>query len=233
MRLTVLRNDAMVPPGHLARVAAERGVHIDLVALDAGDPLPDVESVEAVAVLGGEMGAYDVERYPYLAREKQFLREAVDAGVPVLGLCLGCQLLADALGGEAFLAPRPEVVLAPVRAVVDDPVVGVIAERPALAMHRDTWTVPEGGTLIAVSDTYNQAFRFGTALGVQPHPEVESEVLADWLDHPESALLVEQAGADVDAVRSDFDTAGDELVAAADAFFDAWLSEAKEILSVR
>ena len=230
MKLTVIRNDGMVPPGHLGRAAAERGITVELVALDEGDALPRLEDVEAVAVLGGEMGAYDVDIHPYLAAEKTFLRAAVDGGLPVLGLCLGCQLLADALGGEAFLAPRPEVVVAPVQMVADDPVVVAIADRPAVAMHRDTWTLPPGGTLVAVSDLYNQAFRYGSALGVQPHPEVEREVLHAWLDHPGAGTLAGQAGTDADTVRSAFASVETEAAIAADLFFHAWFDEVEERL---
>jgi len=227
MKITVLRNDPDVPPGSLLRVAADREVDVDVVALDAGDALPDISEVEAVVVLGGEMGAYDTDLYPYLADEKAFLRSAVDRGVPVLGLCLGCQLLADTLGGSAYLAPVPEVAFAPMDGVAKDPVVDVLTTEPTLMMHRDTWDLPPGGVLLARSTRYNQAFRLGSALGIQTHPEVDADIVASWFAHASGVDLAHQAGADparvLAAVVDDMAT----VDAVADRFFGAWITEAQ------
>lgn len=229
MKLTILRNDAAVPPGHLARVAQARGIAIEFVALDAGASLPALADVDALAVLGGEMGAYDTDVYPYLADEKRYLKEAVEANIPVLGLCLGCQLLADALGGRAYLAEVPEVDFAPLRCVVDDPVVDVLGTGPSVTMHRDVWDAPAAATILAVSDRYDHAFRLGTALAVQAHPEVTHGVLAHWITSPGGVQIARDAGVDGDRVLERFREAGREPERLADRFFGKWLDEAIEV----
>ena len=230
MKLTVLRNDPQVPAGHLGRVARARGCDVEIVALDEGAALPSIDDVDALAVLGGEMGAYDGHRFPYLEAEKRLLTDAVAAGVPVLGVCLGCQLLADALGGEAYLADRPEVRFGSLESTERDPVVDLLTPGPVLTFHRDTWEVPEGGRLIARSDRYPQVFRLGTALGVQPHPEVDSHIVTSWLEHDDGARLVRSAGEDPDEVLGAFASREAEVATIADRFFGAWLDEAEATL---
>ncbi len=229
MKLTIIRNDAQVPPGHIERVARARSFDIDLVRLDQGDSLPHPSSVEAVVVLGGEMGAYDIGSHEYLDTEKQFLADIVDAGVPVLGVCLGCQLLAESLGGRAFLADAPEVAFAPIDSIGGDPVVDILTTAPVLTMHRDTWEPPEGGRLLARSDSYNQAFRYGSALGLQPHPEVDPSIVGDWLSHPSADSMTRAAGTDPDLLLATMVAHTDEISDTADSFFGAWLDEAIDI----
>jgi GMP synthase (glutamine-hydrolysing) len=226
MNLTVLRNDADVPPGLLVDVATGRGIDIDLVALDAGDPLPDPGAVEAVVVLGGEMGVYDTDRHPYLTAEAGFLRSIVEGGIPVLGLCLGCQLLASALGGAAYRADRPEVAFTRLDVLVDDPVVGILSVDRSLTIHRDTWDLPPGGVLVARSPRYRQAFRFGSALGIQPHVEVTEDIVRSWVLTPGGSKLVEQAGRVTEEVLAEFHDGAQGVVATAERLFSAWFDEA-------
>lgn len=230
MRLTILRNDVLVPAGHLERVARERCIDVRTVRLDAGDELPELDQVESVAILGGGMGAYETTRYPYLAAEKRWIATAARRGIPVLGLCLGCQLLADALGGSAYLAPRPEVAFAPVELIAHDDAVRHLGEASVLTMHRDTWDMPEGGTLVARSPRYGQAFRIHNVLGVQPHPELTPPSATAWLDHPGSTDLLTGARVDRDALAIELDRSAASISATADAFFGAWFDEVDRIL---
>jgi len=231
MRLTVLRNDPHVPAGQLAAVAARRSIEVVLVELDAGAGLPDLAGADAIVALGGEMGAYDVDAYPFLAAEKRFLADAVALGIPVLGLCLGCQLLADALGGSAYLADSPEVAFGTLDVIAQDPVVDVLGTEPSLLIHRDTWDLPEGGTLVARTDRYNQAFRFGSALGVQPHPEVDTSIARSWLIGPGASTLPRAVGVDPGALLEEFERSAEGVAATADRFFGSWLTEASTVIA--
>jgi GMP synthase (glutamine-hydrolysing) len=159
--------------------------------------------------------------------EKRFLVAAVAEDIPILGVCLGCQLLADALGGEAYLAATPEVEIGPLLATAQDPVVDVLTNGPTFTIHRDTWDIPPGGTLVARSRMYNQAFRFGSALGVQPHPEADASIVEAWLSHERGSAVVGAAGGDPDAVLADFHAVAEEVSRLADEFFGAWLEEAE------
>lgn len=225
-RLTIIRNDKDVPAGHVERVAVGHEIPIDHVFLDEGESLPDPSEVDAAVVLGGAMGAYDTDKVSYLEPEKELLRVLVEMGVPVLGLCLGCQLLADVLGGSAYLADRPEVVFAEMTMVEDDPVVSVLASHRSLAMHRDTWDLPPGGRLVSHTVRHNGAFRFGSALGVQPHPEVDEAAITDWLTRPSGVALAAAAGSDPGETLKEYLAVPDEVEAAADAMFTAWFREA-------
>lgn len=224
--LTIVRNDRDVPAGHVERVAVEHDIPLDHVLLDEGDAFPDPREVDAAVVLGGAMGAYDTDTVPYLEREKEFLRALLEEEVPVLGLCLGCQLLADALGGSAYLADRPEVVFAAMNVVEDDPVVSVLASHRSLAMHRDTWDLPPGGRMVGHTVGYNGAFRLGSALGVQPHPEVDGDSITHWLTYPSGVAMAVEAGADAEATLAEYRAASEEVTAAADSMFTAWFREA-------
>lgn len=226
--IAVLRNDAEVPPGYLADAMERGNVPWRLVALDDGDVLPEASEVGGVAVLGGHMGAYDTAAYPYLEKEKRFLAECVAAEVPVLGICLGSQLLADALGGRAYLAENAEAVFAPFDVTEDgsaDPVVGALAGRRVLRLHQDTWDPPPGATTLARGGGYEQAFRLGSAVGIQPHPEAGPDIVAGWLSDEGVRRFVDRAGGDPDELVwavAGSRTDGEETAAL---FFDGWLAQ--------
>jgi GMP synthase (glutamine-hydrolysing) len=226
--IVVLRNENMAPPGYLGDALDRRGVGWRVVRLDAGDPLPRAEDVSGVAVLVGPMGAYDEEDFPFLVDEKRFLVECTNAGVPVLGICLGCQLLAEALGGRAYLADEAEVVFAPVEATLAghaDPVVAALTGRSVIRYHQDTFDIPPGATLLAIGGGFDQAFRLGPALGVQPHPEVTPDLLSGWLGSGRGRKRAIDRGVDPDALLAGFSASEEQVAAMAGEVFDAWVDE--------
>ena len=226
--IVVLRNEAAAPPGYLGDALDHRSLDWQVVRLDYGDPLPKVEDVSGVAVLGGPMGVYDEEEFPFLIDEKRFLADCTSAGVPVLGICLGCQLLAEVLGGRAFVAERAEIVFGSIELTRDghaDQVIAALAGRSMIRYHQDTFAVPPGGVLLATGGGFDQAFRMGPALGIQPHPEVTSELLAGWLGSERGRQRVIDLGADPDALIAQHRAAESEAAATASKVFDAWIDE--------
>jgi GMP synthase-like glutamine amidotransferase len=220
----VLRHDHDIPAGYLGEVLAAAGVPVVSLPLYAGAMVPDGLDWSAVVSLGGRMGSYEERSYPFLAAEKRFLAGAVAADIPVLGICLGCQLLADALGGRVYRAERPEagrLQLETTPAGRDDPVVSRMP-RPVLAWHQDTFDLPPGAAVLARSDRFPHAFRLGPALGIQAHPEVSPRILADWID---AGGRDELARAGVDAVALLADLMADEEAVAAGSreLFTGWL----------
>ena len=162
------------------------------------------DDFSAIVPLGGNAHAWAEEEHPYLQRERLLLAEAVDSGVPVLGICLGAQLLARALGAEVRTADAPEIgwlPIAPTSDAAGDPVFGhLTAPTGVYQWHHDVFELPPGAQLLATSERFeNQAFRAGEAWGVQFHPEVDPETFELWIgNHPGAA---EANGIDEDALR--------------------------------
>jgi GMP synthase (glutamine-hydrolysing) len=126
--------------------------------------------------LGSEFAAYD-DTVPWIEREKRLLERAAAADVPVLGICFGGQLLARVLGGRCYRADASEIGWLPVR--TRDP--ELVPEGPWFQWHFDTFTAPEGATVLAETDLGPQAYVIGRSLGVQFHPEVTPAIMEDWV----------------------------------------------------
>lgn len=154
----------------------------------AGQALPSHDAVAGAVVMGGPMSVDDTERHPALAAEREWLAEAVRREMPVLGICLGAQLLARALGAQVRAGEGPELGFAPVEILdPDDPLLGALAPgTTVLHWHCDVFDLPEGAQPLARSaQTEHQAFRHGNAWGVLFHPEADFALLEAWLAAPE------------------------------------------------
>jgi GMP synthase (glutamine-hydrolysing) len=160
----------------LEQILRESGAGPRIVRIDEGEPVPALDGVDGLVVLGGAMGAYETERYPFLRDTMWSLEQAVEREVPTLAICLGAQLLAEAAGGRAYPGNGPEWGYIPVRltdAGRADSVLGAF-EGEHLSFHSDTFDLPPGSELLAESPAYPQAFRVGSALALQFHPEMSS-----------------------------------------------------------
>ncbi|MFN8159426.1 MAG: type 1 glutamine amidotransferase [Solirubrobacterales bacterium] len=231
MRLLVLQHVDCEHPGVFTEVMDERGVEAATVELDRGEPLPDWRGFDAVLAMGGPMGACDDEELPWLEGERRLIGEAVDAGRGFLGVCLGVQLLAAALGAPIEKLERPEVGLLPVeltdRGRSHPLFAGVSEPLATLQWHGDTFELPQGATLLASSPAApHQAFAVGErAFGVQFHLEVTGEMARQWAAIPAyretaaSTLGGERAEAFLEEIQS---RAGD-LHPAARRLFGNWL----------
>jgi GMP synthase (glutamine-hydrolysing) len=163
-------------------------LHVQTVRPLAGHSLPDHDEVAGAVVMGGPMNVDEVERFPALAAEREWLGDAVGRGMPVLGICLGAQLLARALGAEVRTGEGPEIGFAPVEVGdPDDPLLGGLApSTDVLHWHGDVFDLPAGARSLASSPrTEHQAFRAGNAWGVLFHPEADFALVEAWLAVPE------------------------------------------------
>jgi GMP synthase (glutamine-hydrolysing) len=231
VRLLVLQHIPCEHPGVFSDVMGERGVEPVAVELDHGEALPNWREFDGVVAMGGPMGAGDEADHPWLEAEKRLVREAVDAGRPFLGVCLGVQLLASALGARVYAADRPEVGLLEVELTAEgrqDPLFGGIDDRlVSLQWHGDTFELPDGATHLARSaQVPNQAFRAGEcAYGVQFHLEVTGEMAREWARVPAyRESLAETLGAEEGAAFiAEVERRADELHPVARRLFANWL----------
>jgi GMP synthase (glutamine-hydrolysing) len=149
-------------------------------------------SYDAVMVFGGSMHPDQDEHFPWLEREAEFLGEVLAAGVPAFGVCLGAQLLARAAGAWVGPARAPEIGWHEVELTPDglaDPVLGALPPRThAFQWHHYTFAIPAGGTELAASAVCTQAFRLGSAWGIQFHAEVTQAMVEAWIAEDGNAL---------------------------------------------
>jgi GMP synthase (glutamine-hydrolysing) len=182
-------------PHRILDACGSLAVHTAVKPL-AGQGLPGHDEVAGAVVMGGPMNVDEVERHPALALEREWLAEALRRDMPLLGICLGAQLLARALGAEVRPGERPELGFAPVEILdPDDPVLGALApSTTVLHWHGDVFDLPEGARPLARSaQTEHQAFRRGNAWGVLFHPEADFALLEAWLAVPEMAREAREA----------------------------------------
>ena len=225
--IAILEHSAVAPAAHLADAVALSGMRSHVVRLHADEALPDLSEVSALVSLGGIMGAYEEDKYGFLADEKALLRDAVARDIPVLGICLGCQLLADALGGTAYAAASGiEAEFAPLELSpegADDPIIGTLSE-PVLSLHGDTWDPPPGAAVLAKSGRLPHAFRSGSAVAIQSHPEVSAAIVTEWIDGFGRDRFA-AAGVDPDALLGQIEAADEQNRDRAARLFGAWLAE--------
>jgi GMP synthase-like glutamine amidotransferase len=176
MRALILQHEEPTPPGLVTEWLGGHGASVETFRIDVHDREVDPTRYELIVSLGSEFAAFD-DTKPFVPREASLLRRAVDAEVPVLGLCFGGQMLARVLGGDVYRSSDSEIGWLPVKST--DP--EMVPEGPWFQWHFDTFTPPPGATLMAETDVGPQAFVMGRSLGLQFHPEVTTDIMTDWV----------------------------------------------------
>ena len=161
---------------------------------------PDVSRYNGLVVLGGPMNVDDLERHPHLAVEVELIRQAIEQGIPVLGICLGAQLIAKALGAPVSANGAKEIGwydVSPTVEAKDDPLLRNFGKvEKIFQWHSDTFELPPGAVPLATSQTcHRQAFRYGTNVyGFQFHLEVDERLIERWLTVPEHCAELTDGG---------------------------------------
>lgn len=192
LRALILQHEDPTPPGHVTDWLAEHDAAIEVYRIDLGERDLDPRDFDLIVSLGSEFAAFDDSK-PFVPREARLMERAIEADVPILGLCFGGQLLARVLGGRGFRATA-EIGWLPVRSARPE----LVPEGPWFQWHFDSFTVPEGASLIAESDAGPQAFVAGRSLGLQFHPEVTVGIMEEWVRAYRHELDAE--GVDPDAL---------------------------------
>ena len=209
MRALAIVHQADAGPGVFAEALRSHGAVLDQWPIaERPEPPGDPASYDAVLTFGGAMNTHQEDQHRWLAREKVLLRELLDRGVPLLGACLGTQLLAEAAGGQVRRARTPEIGWFEVTVLpeaADDPVIGPMAPGfRAFQWHSYEAVPPPGATVLARSAACPQAYRLGErAWGIQFHAEVSEADANHWIDgwrEDEDAVRI---GLDPDALRAE------------------------------
>lgn len=216
-KLLVFQHVAFEPLGTLNQQFKEAGFRIRYVNFDR-EPHARIDPARyhGLVVLGGPMAADEVHRYPHLGYEKAVICNAVDLGLPVLGICLGAQLIAAAFGGKTLRRDAPEygwVEVRPTAAGREDPLIGHFADAELVYQwHSDTFTLPHAAVHLAESDTCRlQAFRlYDHVYGFQFHLEADRPLIERWFDGAKRVGKLDALG--IHPRRRETMTASDRLL---------------------
>lgn len=203
----------------------------ELDRVDVGDPAfrdADFVSPDLLILMGGPMGVYDRCQYPWIAHEIERLEERLDHDRPTIGVCLGAQMIAAALGADVYAGTQKEIGFAPLALTESGEAspLQILAGTPVLHWHGDTFDLPRDAELLASTPiTPNQAFRRGnTVLGLQCHAEMGLDPrIEHWIESSTDGLA--SLGIDGDAIRTQYREHGPRSVLAGQIMIAQWLAE--------
>ena len=221
----ILRHLAFEDAGAFAPILSARFSSVRVLDMGVNDLPRDPSASDALIVLGGPIGVYETQTYPWLEDEIAFVRARLLADRPTFGICLGAQIMAAAMGAEVRPMGVKEIGFSPItltEAGRSSCLSPFAVEPTTLHWHGDMFALPAGATLLASSDVcQNQAFALGRSVGCQFHPEAGGPGFERWL----IGHAVELAGAGVDPVslRADAARHGAALATKAERIISAWL----------
>lgn len=225
--VVVFRHAAHEGPGYFADFLHRQKIPHKLVRIDAGDPVPQsLDGISGVAFMGGPMSVNDA--LPWIPQVTRLIRTAIEADVPVLGHCLGGQLMAKALGAPVTRNPVKEIGWYPVT-VVENPVVRTwLGDLPSsfdvYHWHGETFAIPARATrILASAHCANQGFVLGKHLALQCHIEMTPSLIADWVRETDGELKPSPTVQSGEEMLRDAERRTRELHRIADTLYEHWL----------
>lgn len=192
--ILIIKHVSIEGPGTLGDFLQSTSHKIKIVELERNQILPSVEKCDAIISMGGPMNVYETEKYPFLLEEENLLKDALKKQIPILGICLGAQLLAKVSGAGVKKAAQKEIgwykVNLTQEAKADPLFEGIDTPLEIFQWHEDTFDIPKDGILLGTSETCkNQAFRVNqNSWGLQFHPEIDDMMLESWFDNNSEGL---------------------------------------------
>jgi GMP synthase-like glutamine amidotransferase len=215
-------------PGYFATYLERHSIAHRLIAIDAGDAVPrDARKFAGLVFMGGPMSVND--DLPWIGQSLELIRDAVRADVPLLGHCLGGQLMAKALGGKVGANPRKEIGWGQVRVEDNEVARAWLGELPAFESfhwHGETFSIPPGGTRVLSNEhCANQGFAIGKHLGLQCHVEMTEDMVRLWCKNGRAEIEASSSSPAVQAppeMLRDLEARLDALHKVADRIYDRW-----------
>lgn len=188
MDLLIVKHVDIEGPGLIEECLRQERIPYQVLTLESGSHLPKLDNLTHIVFLGGPMNVYEEDRYSFLKEEDLFIKEAIQRGKSLLGICLGAQLIAKALGAKVFKAPVKEIGWYDVSLTRIGSIDPFFSHLPktfsVFQWHEDTFEIPHSAILMATSSLVPyQAFRYGdNAYGLQFHLEVTQEMIREWME---------------------------------------------------
>ncbi len=193
MKVIAIQHSPIEPLGYIEKILEDRGITYEYEKVYETNEVK-IRYATHIIILGGPMGAYEDDTYQFLSQEKRLIREAVKDNLPILGICLGAQLIANSLGYNVY-PYKKELGWYEVRKVENDEVVRELPDTlRVFQWHNDTFDLPSGAKLLYEGDVVkNQAFRIGNAIALQFHLEMTLELIETWLKYEKTLNESEKA----------------------------------------
>ena len=194
MRILFIQHVPFEHPGYLLKWAKQHNYSYSIAHVYQSTALPAMDDFDMLIIMGGPMGAYQEDKYEWLIKEKQFVKASIDAGKKVLGICLGCQIIANVLGSKIYPHTQKEIGWWPVKKTDENKYHPLVKHLPdeftTFHWHGDTFNLPTGAIhLFKSTACEQQGFLYkNNVAGLQFHSEVESNLLQDITEHEKAEL---------------------------------------------